>query len=167
MALVIGLVLYLESQPDLEPWHTADLDAEFTSDDSAGTFADYLALEDRLFNQLDELVYSRISSEDKGLINRYNRGSLSDPGRWSPNWNRTFELSTEAPRAGVLLLHGMSDSPYSLHSLGSRLNAEGLWIIGLRLPGHGTAPAGLVRIRWEHMDAAVRLAVRHLYDSRS
>ncbi|MBW2193266.1 MAG: alpha/beta fold hydrolase, partial [Deltaproteobacteria bacterium] len=150
--------------PDLKVWHTADLDAEFTAGDSVRSFADYLLMEKQLFDQLDENVYSRVLPEGRGLINRYHRGSRSDPDQWSLNWNRTFELSTDAPRAGVLLLHGMSDSPYSLRSFGQRLNAEGAWVIGLRLPGHGTAPSGLVRVQWEDMDAAVQLAMRRLRD---
>jgi alpha-beta hydrolase superfamily lysophospholipase len=35
-------------------------------------------------------------------------------------------------------------------------------VIGLRLPGHGTLPSGLVEATWQDMAAAVRLAVRHL-----
>jgi len=34
--------------------------------------------------------------------------------------------------------------------------------VGLRIPGHGTAPVGLTDVRWEDMAAAVRLAARHL-----
>jgi pimeloyl-ACP methyl ester carboxylesterase len=56
----------------------------------------------------------------------------------------------------------MSDSPYSLRSIGQRLHASGAWVVGLRIPGHGTAPSGLVDVRWEDMAAAVPLAVRHL-----
>ena len=58
----------------------------------------------------------------------------------------------------------MSDSPYTLRSLGQRLHSQGAWVVGLRLPGHGTAPSALVEIRWEDMAAAVRLAMRHLQD---
>jgi alpha-beta hydrolase superfamily lysophospholipase len=162
IVLVTVFVLNLESRPDLKVWHEAVLDAEFTADTPVKSFGEYLELEDRLFAQLDELVIARVRPEDQGLINRYNRGSLSDPNRWPRNWNRTFELSSEPPRAGVLLLHGMSDSPYSLRSIGQRLHEEGAWVIGLRIPGHGTAPSGLVNVRWQDMAAAVRLAVRHL-----
>ena len=35
----------------------------------------------------------------------------------------------EAPRVGVLLIHGMSDSPYSMRSLGERLHSEGAWVL--------------------------------------
>ena len=164
VVLVIIFVIHLESRPDLKVWHEAELDAEFTASAPVQNFADYLALEKRLFAQLDERVYARIEPEGRRLINRYHRDSLSDPGRWSPNWNRTFELAASPPVAGILLLHGMSDSPYSLRSLGQRLHAAGVWVVGLRLPGHGTAPSGLIRMRWEDMAAAVRLAVSHLRD---
>lgn len=130
------------------------------------SFTDYLALEERLFAQLDEEVYGKIEAEDKGSINRYHRGSLSDPGRWSPDWNRSFELARDPsagnPKAGVLLIHGMSDSPYSLRSIGERLHAAGAHVVGLRVPGHGTTPSGLTRVTWQDMTAAVELAMRHL-----
>jgi alpha-beta hydrolase superfamily lysophospholipase len=35
-------------------------------------------------------------------------------------------------------------------------------VLGLRLPGHGTAPSGLLEVRWQDMAAAVRLAMVHL-----
>jgi len=161
--MMVVFVLQLECRPDLKVWHTVDLDAEFTAD-GAESFEDYLSIEARLFKQLDERVYARIEPEDRRLINRYHRGSLSDPGRWSPNWNRTFELPEKAPKAGILLLHGMSDSPYSLRSLGQKLHMEGAWVVGLRLPGHGTAPSGLVSVKWQDMAAAVRLSMQHLRD---
>jgi alpha-beta hydrolase superfamily lysophospholipase len=62
----------------------------------------------------------------------------------------------------VLLLHGLSDSPYSMRALGERLAGAQAWVIGLRVPGHGTAPSGLVSVRWQDMSAAVALAMRHL-----
>jgi len=161
--MIVVLVLQLERRPDLKIWHTVELDAEFTAD-GAKNFEDYLSTEARLFKQLDERVFSRIEPEDRRLINRFHRGSLSDPDRWSPNWNRTFELSEKAPKAGILLLHGMSDSPYSLRSMGQRLHGAGAWVVGLRLPGHGTAPSGLVGVKWQDMAAAVRVSMDHLRD---
>lgn len=162
VVLVLVFVTYLEGRPDLAVWHLADLDEEFTADSGVETFEEYLALEERLFAQLDAQVYRQIPDADQRLINRYSRGSLSDPERWSPNWNRTFEFPAPSPRAGVLLLHGMSDSPYSLRQLGQRLHAAGALVVGLRLPGHGTAPSGLVEVTWQDMAAAVRLAMEHL-----
>ena len=162
--IVLGAVTvhHLNNRPDLKVWHTAELDEEFTADSPLKTFADYLALEERLFAQLDERVYSEIAPEDRRQINRYYRGSLTDPGQWRTNWNRSFELSVPTPGIGVVLVHGMSDSPYSLRALGQRLHREGAWVLGLRVPGHGTAPAGLVDVEWEDMAAAVDLAIHHV-----
>jgi alpha-beta hydrolase superfamily lysophospholipase len=56
----------------------------------------------------------------------------------------------------------MSDSPYSLRALGEELNRRHYWVVGLRLPGHGTAPSGLLNVHWEDMAAAVQLAAGHL-----
>ncbi len=164
-ALVILLIVFvvaLDNRPDLHVWHLAELDEEFTESSPVESFEDYLSLEDRLFRQLDERVYQKIAPADRYLVNRYYRGSASDPARWSTNLNRSFELTTESPRAGVLLLHGMSDSPYSLYNLGRSLNRAGASVVGLRLPGHGTAPSGLVHVRWQDMAAAVKIAMRHL-----
>jgi len=162
VVLVTVFVVYLNGRAELQVWHLAELDEEFTADSEVQTFTDYLALEERLFSQLDELVYAKIQPDQHQQINRYNRGSLSDPERWSPNWNRSFTLNAESPKAAVLLLHGMSDSPYSLRHLGERLHAVGANVLGLRMPGHGTAPSGLTDITWQDMAAAVRIAMRHL-----
>ncbi len=162
IVVIILAVRYLDNRPDLNVWHTAELDEEFTENADVKTFKGYLALEDRLFAQLDKQVYAKIKPADQRKINRYHRGSLADPDSWDMNWNRSFELKTETPKIGVLLLHGMSDSPYSLHSLAERLHKEGAWVVGLRIPGHGTAPVGLVDTTWQDMAAAVRLAMQHL-----
>jgi len=163
IVLIAGLIGYLESRPDLSVWHETVLDGEFTEHSPVADFAGYLALEAQLFKQLDERIYGAIKPQEKSPLNRYHRGSLADPERWMPNWNRSFELRVDSPKAGVLMLHGLSDSPYSLRSLAERLHEAGAWIVGLRLPGHGTAPSGLVEVRWQDMAAAVRLAMRHLH----
>ena len=162
LTLVVVFVVYMNSRADLSVWHLAELDEEFTVDSQVSSFGDYLALEDRLFKQLDDEVYAKIRASEKSLINRYNKGSLSDPERWPQNWNRSFEMPVSQPRAGVLLLHGMSDSPYSLRNLGERLHEAGAYVVGLRIPGHGTAPSGLIEVTWQDMEAAVKIAVSHL-----
>jgi alpha-beta hydrolase superfamily lysophospholipase len=152
------------STQGLERWHTVDLNEEYRASrsDAIPTFADYLRLEDRLFAQLDEEVYARNATGPADALLRYTRGSASDPQVRHPNWNRSFELPQAAPTGGVLLLHGMSDSPYSLRALGESLHEHGYYVVGLRLPGHGTAPSGLLDVRWEDMAGAMRLAVAHL-----
>ena len=164
VVLIAVFVYHLQSRPDLSVWHEAELDAEFSQYSAADTLEQYLDIELQVFAQLEERVYARIEPSERVAINRYHRGSPADPRRWATNWNRSFELPTEAVSAGVLLLHGMSDSPYSLRSLAAPLHESGAWVLGLRMPGHGTAPSGLVGVTWQDMAAAVRLGVRHLRD---
>jgi len=161
---VITLYMQVLSGPPLMPWHTEKLTEEFTAEmaDEIRTFSDYLQLEDRLFAQLEEEVYARTETGSAYELVRYSTGSAADPQRRRPNWNRTFELPVDTPLGGVLLLHGMSDSPYSLRALGETLNRYHYWIVGLRLPGHGTAPSGLTSIKWEDMAAVVKLGMERL-----
>jgi alpha-beta hydrolase superfamily lysophospholipase len=161
--IVLG-VIELNSRPDLSVWHTTVLDQEFRADSGLKSFAEYLELEDRLFQQLDRLIYQKIKKADQRDINRYNRKSMSDPDIWPTNWNRTFVLPVDKPKIAVLLLHGMSDSPYSLRSIGQLLHERSAYIIGLRIPGHGQAPSGLLDTQWQDMAAAVRLAMKELQD---
>jgi len=162
LTLIVVFVMMLNARPDLHLWHEVDLDEEFTVDSGVSTFEEYLALEDRLFKQLDDLVYAGTLLDNEHQINRYTRGSMSDPGRWPQNWNRTYEMPVDSPRAAALLLHGMSDSPYSLHNIAERLHEAGVYVVGLRIPGHGTVPSGLVRTRWQDMAAAVKIAMRYV-----
>ncbi len=165
-ALAAALVLLLQgcSSVPLHPWHTERLTEEFTADraDEIQSFDDYRALEDRLFKQLDQEVYAQTDTGPAHTLVRYSRGSAADPEVHRPNWNRSFELTADQPVGGILLLHGMSDSPYSLRALGESLHQRGYWVMGLRLPGHGTAPSGLKYAKMEDMAAAVNLAAAHL-----
>jgi alpha-beta hydrolase superfamily lysophospholipase len=158
---------FLHSGPQPAPWHTVALD-DFTADQSVAVrnLDDYRRIEDRLFAELHERVYEPAGTADRSAVNRYRTGSLSDPAAWPVNWNRTFRLppaTDTAPRGAVLLLHGLTDSPYSLRSIGEHLAGRGFEVIGLRLPGHGTAPSGLLSFRVEDMREAVRLAARDLH----
>jgi alpha-beta hydrolase superfamily lysophospholipase len=157
-------VIFVRSGPALELWHGAELTAEFTADraDEIRSFDDYRRLEEKLFAQLDEQVYAHTESGPAFALARYSTGSLADPRPSKPDWNRSFELPADEPAGGVLLLHGMSDSPYSLRALGESLNRRDYSVVGLRLPGHGTAPSGLTTATWEDMAAAVRLGMDHL-----
>lgn len=169
--LVIGgAVLYvslLRSDRPLELWHTVKLQGEFTADqaDEVRSFADYQQIEARLFAQVQEQVYAKTGSGAGWQLVRYSRGSLADPATREPDWNRSFELLPQPGRSvagGILLLHGMSDGPYSLRALGQSLSQAGYRVLGLRLPGHGTIPSGLKYIRQEDLAAAVELGMRHL-----
>jgi alpha-beta hydrolase superfamily lysophospholipase len=60
----------------------------------------------------------------------------------------------------VVLLHGLTDAPYSLRHIARLYQAHGFAVIAIRLPAHGTVPGALTEIDWETWEAATRLAVR-------
>ena len=161
---VTAMLLQGCAGPTMETWHTVRLTEEFTEDqaDEIKTFTDYLALEERLFEQLEREVYDTSATGFQYRLHRYSPGSAADPRQWEVNWNRSFELASAQPRGGVLMIHGMSDSPYAMHTLGLALNRQGYHVVGMRMPGHGTAPSGLRFISREDMAAAVRIGMSHL-----
>lgn len=61
----------------------------------------------------------------------------------------------EAARAGVLLVHGFTASPWEMRLFGEALAAEGFLALGVRLPGHGTTAEDLAHRRYEEWLAAV------------
>lgn len=63
------------------------------------------------------------------------------------DWNSPREwLPPGRPRGGVLLMHGLGDSPWSFVDLGAQLAGQGWLVRSVLLPGHGTRPADLLRV---------------------
>jgi alpha-beta hydrolase superfamily lysophospholipase len=163
IVLLVG-VLAQRSKPDLDPWHTVKLTTEFEARDARDGFdwIDYLEAEDEIFRELEE----KIVEPSRGAANpgwsRYAPGGVNNPDTFPRNWNRSFELRADPPRGGALLIHGLTDSPYSLRRPGRILNAAGFHVVGLRLPGHGTAPTSMRSADVNDWRAAVRLAYDRL-----
>jgi alpha-beta hydrolase superfamily lysophospholipase len=151
----------------LSPWHTERLQEEFVASTSEQlpTFEDYLRLEDRLFLELEASVNSQVETGSAYDLVRYSNGSSANPLAYPTNWNRTFELVADAPVGGVLLIHGMSDSPYSLRALAEAIHDQGYWVVGMRMPGHGTAPSGLKYVKPDDLVAATRIGMARLHSS--
>ncbi len=171
LGIAIGAVTVyvrqLQNRPDLLAWHLAELDEEFDASRSA-TVKDldaYRQVEARLFAELGQKVYVKPGDPTWRTLSRYSRNALSDPDRGPINWNRTVELKVAKPRAKALLLHGLSDSPYSMRRLAQLLHEQKIWVVNLRMPGHGTAPSALLKTQWQDFAAATRLAVRHLHEN--
>ncbi len=162
LLITLAATLYIRSLPALDLWHTAVLKNEFTADSDVKDFNEYLKLEERLFSELDREIIAKLPKSKQSQINRYTKNSLSDPERWPQNWNRSFEMPVDDPEMAVLLIHGMSDSPYSLHTQAEYLHKKGVYVLGIRLPGHGTIPSGLLDARWQDMSAVVTMAMQHL-----
>jgi alpha-beta hydrolase superfamily lysophospholipase len=165
---VLGVRAYdAGNLPALEPWHRFVPGAEPRAAEMDGRFtlADYLRREDAAFRQVRDEVEARLPAAQRGGYNRFDPASPSSPERFPQDWNRTFELVPEHPermRGGALLIHGLTDSPYSLRSLAGLFQRQGFYVLVLRLPGHGTVPAALAEATWEDWLAAVRMGARHV-----
>ncbi|MDV0597290.1 MULTISPECIES: alpha/beta hydrolase [unclassified Enterobacter] len=170
MAMVVGIVLvvllavrvYLSQQgPELHLWHTWRADEMSIRELDKADFAGYVARENTIFTDLDNAVTAKTEGEERTSLNRYYRQSLVWPGQFSPDANRSFVLMPAGkPRGAVVLLHGLTDSPYSVRHLALHYQQHGFVAVVPRLPGHGTAPGALTDVDWEMWLAATRLAVR-------
>jgi alpha-beta hydrolase superfamily lysophospholipase len=160
--LVIGgAVDARRRHPDLKPWHELvpdDVDAGELTEDF--TFERWLQREAEVFAEVDALE-RHVGTDDQTPVNRYFPSSATHYSRLGRNWNRTFELVPADIRGGAVLVHGLTDSPYSMRAVAELLREEGFYILALRMPGHGTVPAGLVDADWEDWLAAVRMGMRH------
>jgi len=152
--------------PELKPWHEVYLASEFTAEDFRGsTFADYLEVEERVFEELEERICSVVPPADEVAYNRFYPGGSDYPAGRPINWNRSYEMTPDdplAPAGGILLLHGLTDSPYSMRSIAEIFRGRGFYVLVARMPGHGTAPSGLKHARWQDWMAVLKLALRHV-----
>lgn len=148
-----------------KPWHRIELQQEFNAalikqgGASTYTWSDYLQQEEKLFQELK----TQLSETDTYQGYRYELGSLLNPLNHTTNWNRSFVVKPEKIRAGIVMLHGLTDSPYSVRRLAQTFAAEGFLVIGVRVPGHGTLPSGLLTATWRDWAAATRLAAEELH----
>jgi alpha-beta hydrolase superfamily lysophospholipase len=148
--------------PPLKLWHT-EVPHELEADEIDKTdWAAWLKAEDAVFGAVKASVTDKLPAEDRIPANRFFDGSPMNPARLVRDWNRTQVVMPEAaPRGAVVLLHGLTDSPYSLRHIAAHYRERGFVAVTIRMPGHGTVPAGLTRVEWTDWMAAARLAVRH------
>ncbi|MEB7541340.1 alpha/beta hydrolase [Enterobacter huaxiensis] len=170
IAMVLGIILfvllavrvYLSQQgPELHLWHTWRADELTVQEMDRASYAQYVARENAIFSDMDAAVTAKTAGDERTPLNRYYRQSLVWPGKFSPDANRSFVLMPEGtPRGAVVLLHGLTDSPYSVKHIARDYQQKGFVAVVPRLPGHGTAPGALTNVDWEMWQAATRLAVR-------
>lgn len=162
--IALGDVLYSSTLGPLRPWHTAHLQHEFTASQAHGGygFTQYRAQEALLFAEVQELRRSHFNASLDSAISRYAPDGGPYRKRVAGDWNRSYVLQAAPERGVALLVHGLSDSPYSLRPLALALQTAGITVYGLRLPGHGTIPAGLDAADWQDWLAAVDITAREL-----
>ena len=164
ITLILAKAIAARGGPELEWWHMAAISAEFNAKDkkTVTTLKQYLAIEADVFQELEVLEGTAANVNISAKLNRYREGNDAYPVKAGQNLNRSSQMSLDSPRGGVLLLHGMTDSPYSMRNLAALFHAQGFYVLNLRLPGHGTIPGELDRIQWQDWLAAVQLGAKHV-----
>ena len=166
VTIVIGGALDARRRlPDLQPWHRI-IPRDLRAGDlkASSTLADYLAIEDAAFRTVRERIEDRLDPALKVPANRYNPEGLSHPSRLGDGMGTARRSSLR--RARRLAAHCSCTvsptAPYSMPGIGEDLRGLGYHVVALRVPGHGTVPAGLTDVTWEDWLAAVRIAARDL-----
>lgn len=103
------------------------------------------------------------------MLRRVHAGRMhTEPGSTDPEkvaaGNAPFELHPAGDahkgrgkpyRRGVLLTHGLTDSPYFMRHLAAFFQRNGFRVMAPLLPGHGTQPGDLLHVRWREWMRAV------------
>ena len=162
LVTLLGVRAYdAQRGPPLELWHTFVPHEPTAGEIDKADWQQYLAAEGKIFAEVRTEVTDKLDPESREPANRYFADSPIYPGKFATDWNRSYVMEPAGkPACAVVLLHGLTDSPYSLRHLARRYRDDGYVAIAVRLPGHGTVPSGLAKVEWEQWTAATRLAVR-------
>lgn len=78
-------------------------------------------------------------------------------------WNAPREWRPRGePRGGVLLIHGLGDSPWTFSDIGPALAEDGYIARAVLLPGHGSKPEDMLDVTYEDWQRVADQQVRDL-----
>lgn len=161
LGVVVTRIYDIQRKPDLERWHTFVPQEMQAHEIDNATWNDYINTENRIFEAVRHNVTDKLEPSQRTALNRYYAESPVYPDHFSLNWNRSFILKPQGqPKGAVVLLHGLTDGPYSLRTIALNYQQQGYVAVGIRLPAHGTVPGALTEVEWQDWLAATRLAVR-------
>lgn len=147
--------------PKLELWHTFVPHDMRAAEIDKANWADYITAENKIFDEVRTNVTEKLEPSTQVPLNRYYSGSSIYPPHFKNDWNRSYILQPDGkPKGAVVLLHGLTDTPYSLRHIAENYRQRGYVAVGIRLPAHGTVPGALTDVEWQDWLAATRLAVR-------
>lgn len=75
-----------------------------------------------------------------------------------------LQSASQACKRGVLLVHGLTDSPYHMRHLATFFQRNGFRVMAVLLPGHGTQPGDLLDVSWKDWAKTVAYGVERLAD---
>ena len=121
---------------------------------SSLAFADYVAL---TRDMLDSAHAKPGSTDLEKIIAGNAPFELKPVSSGSAGQQKTY-------RRGVLLTHGLTDSPYFMKHLAAFFQENGFRVMAILLPGHGTQPGDLLEVDWQEWARAVAYGTDRLAD---
>jgi|SRR5579863_6994027 len=155
-ALWFGFVLTLAAigcsqSPPLGPRHTeSGLNSSFRYSDM--TYPEYVAH----MKHVIEETRTDLTPERKDTIVAWNSPfiRMPDPAHCPAKEGRY--------RDGILLIHGLTDSPFHMWDLAAHFQQKCFVVFGLLLPGHGTVPGDLLSVTYQDWIKAAQFGVAQL-----
>jgi len=137
--------------PKIAPRHwPSGLNSTFTGGQS--NVADYVAACREMLRQAHA---SRMSRDRDKIVAGNAPFELQPVGDFPAGKDKPY-------RRGILLVHGLSDSPYFMRPLAEFFRRRGFRAVAVLLPGHGTQPGDLLDVRWQEWARAVAWGVNQL-----
>ncbi|MTI09961.1 alpha/beta hydrolase [Curvivirga aplysinae] len=117
-----------------------------------------------------QATYAEYVAETRDWLGK-NRAFISHDTATELDVNSPFEKRPDYPtNKGVLLIHGLADSPYSFHDVANQLVKKGYLVRSLLIPGHGSRPADLMlpeykdwKLLVEHHAALMKQEVNEIW----
>ncbi len=114
---------------------------------------------------LPEKNFTEYINKTKKLIETATKGKLK--AKWIEA-RLPFEFKPDKKKCGnfipykkgVLLIHGLTDSPYILRDIGNEFKKNCYWVRSILLPGHGTIPGDLLNIKYSKWIAATDAGIK-------
>lgn len=153
LALLITLSAHGESTKLETRHHPSGTNSSFVKPDAV----DFATYREQLAQMLMQARLD-LDGNDRQAILDGNLPFELIPPEECPHTNSTDAQQIHYPR-GILLIHGLSDSPYSVRHLGDFLSQQCLYVVSILLPGHGTRPGDLLDVRWQDWGRAVDFGI--------
>ncbi|OJF67534.1 hypothetical protein BK026_01255 [Alteromonas sp. V450] len=74
--------------------------------------------------------------------------------------NMPFECGTQFRDIGVLLVHGLGDSPYFFRDIANAMCNEGIHVRTILLPGHGSKPGDMLNVTYQQWQTETNHHIR-------
>lgn len=139
--------------PSLEARHfSSGLNSRFNA--SSLSFAEYVA-------QCRDMIRKVRAANSAVNLNRIVEGNA--PFALEPHGTDTAGKNKKY-RRGILLTHGLSDSPYFMRHLAAFFESRGFRVLAVLLPGHGSQPGDMLDVTWQEWVRTVAYGTEKLAD---